>query len=805
MKVIPIFIFFTYLQILCVFTSFAQDKVTCYQYDSRVQPVDLIIDIIHLRAELRIDPYEQRVDGISTYNFKTFQKTTDSILFHIPDIKINSININGVPGEFKYLKNNVIVYPGQKLGWLKEYTLTFDYVAYPTNGLHFIGWNDPKNIKRKQIWAHNPVYWIPYINQKHDILTSELIVTFNEKYKIYSNGERLSVKENGDGTKTWHYRLDKSHVVYLMNLIIGDYDYKSSETKRGVPLELWYYPDQEDHFEPTYQHTEYMFEFFEKEMGVNYPWSLYREVPVIDYLYGAMETTTATMYGDFLHIDKRGYWGRNYINVNAHELAHQWFGNYVSHLNNRHTWLTESFATYYAKVFERDVFGEDYYQNVRNDEAIKTFEAAEKNNNPVMHSHAGTNRWYPKGSLVLDMLRNVLGNDEFKLAVKHYLKSNAHKVVDTNDFLKAIREVTGKSMDWFFEEWIYRGGEPHYRISYKEYEDLNLNRNTHIFVEQIHKTDNLVKLFKMPILFEVHYKDGTFDKKKQWIAGIKEEVIIPNKNKKEIAFVLFDPDRQIIKKVTFEKSFEELFNQALNAPNMIDRYDALLQLRSFPLSVKNDLLLKCYDQETFHLTKGEILYHFSGDSSKSTISLIKKAIYDSDAYIRRAILFSVPDIPEIIKSDYEILLKDSSYINVELALTNLTNSFPDKTDKYLDITEDGIGWRGNNIRIKWLEIAIRSGQTNYLNQLIDYSSKGFEFETRINALNSIKNLDYLDNVVIKKLTDAYFYWNFKLSGTAKEILKHYLDQSEFKDTILNYIDKNNWNSEEMSMLEKLLK
>jgi aminopeptidase N len=153
----------------------------------------------------------------------------------------------------------------------------------------------------------------------------------------------------------------KDQPYFSTSLVIGDYDYKTSRSAGGVPLEFWYYHGQEDKVNSTYQYTEAMMDFLEKETGVKYPYPLYREAPVIDYMYGAMETTTSTVFGDFIFIDPHAFWQRNYINTNAHEMTHQWFGNCIAHLVNKDVWLTESFATYYAKIFEKSIFGKEYY------------------------------------------------------------------------------------------------------------------------------------------------------------------------------------------------------------------------------------------------------------------------------------------------------------------------------------------------------------------------------------------------------------------------------------------------------------
>jgi aminopeptidase N len=755
-------------------SSFSQDKLNSLLDDPWKQPVDMSIDVIHIKLNLDIEPYKQQIKGSQSVKFKTLATKIDSLVFYGPELEFQKVTINGVEQKFSKKTSDITVYLNYDLQHNQAYEMLIDFIGNPTEGLYFSGWNDKTNRHRKQIWAHSPQNWMPFINQKHDLLTTEIITTFDSKYKVFSNGDRINEKKNSDGTTTWHYKIDKPHVIYLVCLVIGDYDYKTLKSIDGVPLELWYYTDLPENFEPTYIHSAYMIDFFEKEIGVKYPWTVYRQAPLVNYMYGGMETTTATVFGDYMYLPQRAWWMRNYVNVNSHELNHQWFGNLISHLNNRHTWLTESFATYYAKIFEKDLNGDDYYQWERDKELIRTFNAAKINNNPVSHSQAGTDRWYPKGSLVLDMMRDVLGDTLFRLAIKYYTEKYSHQVTETYDLQKSIRESTGVALDWFFDQWILRGGEPYLKIKYSKSTNENGNHITLIDVEQIHKVDNLIGYFKFPVEVHVYYRDGSIEKTKSWINSQKTLIEVPNPRNQKIDFVIFDPNRKIIKKVNFVRDFSSLISTAEKAENMIDRYDALLELRSFSANQKRDFYKKIYKKEKFHLTKSEIVLQLSNDDE--SLDLIVEAINDNDALVRRAVVENVVSINEKIKNEYEKLLKDSCFINTELALRNLSKNFND--NNYLKTTENEIGWRGKNIRIAWLEIAYENSQDQkYLDELIDYTSLSFEFETRINAFNTLRKLNYINSDIVKNAVDANLHFNFKLRNAAFDYLKYMYAQN----------------------------
>ncbi len=800
---------FLYIAIIFAFSSSlkSQNEYQSYITDPAAQPRQQVVDVINLKGELNINGPENSVKGTATISFKPFAKTIDSLAINCSRLNVKKVVLGDKEIKFKWSGDEIIVFPEGEYDKNKIYDIVIYYDANPKEGLYFRGWQPYEKYKRKQIWAHGPGGWCPFVNVKHDILTSEFIITFDKNYEVFSNGVCYSQNENSDGTKTWHYKIDKPHVVYLICLAIGDYGVKKFTSNRGLALEYLYYKDMPERFDVTYIHSKEMFDFIEDETGTKYPWSLYRNMPVGDYMYGGMETTTSTIYGDFMYIDPRAQWMRKYENVNVHELIHQWFGNYVSNIN-KDIWLTESFATYYAKKFEQNIYGEDHYQIERFNELEKVYSAAKKNDYPIGSSKGGSDRWYPKGSLVLDMMRDVMGDKSFKTAIQKYLADNAYQVVATADLLRSIREASGQSMEWFFDEWIARGGEPHYKVDYEVITKDGKNY-TLVNVEQIHKINDLVGLFKMPVEIDVYYKNGKVNKTKRMIENKFTNLFIDNSDFGEVDFVVFDPNRKIVKYLTFDRSFEQLNAQVEKAVNMIDRFDALTELAKFPLDKKLDLFQKIYPIETSYFIKNEVIKQISAEKNYSAnsaaLDIIKKAINSGDELHVRAVCENIQVIPPALKNDYEKVLADSCYKNIELALDNLCGSFPENTNKYLTATSNLMGWRGNNIRIKWLELAIESGKEKHLKELIDYSSRNYEFETRMNSISALKRLNICNEEIAENIMHGILFWNFKLNQASTETLKYFAEQRKFKEIINKVKEKSIWSDSEQERFNKILK
>jgi aminopeptidase N len=767
----------------------AQPFMRSYIPDEAASPREHSADITHMKVEVSFVPEKGLVKGKVSHQFKPLRPSIDTLFFDGPGIKILSATLRGSlekeskPVTFRTNDKGVILDFNPPLKWDNAYEVVFEYEATPRKGIYFIGWNSPantdnRNQTRRQIWTQGQGidnrYWIPMYDQQNDKYFTETVVTFNGDYKVLSNGDLKSVKDNNDGTKTWNYCINHPHAGYLLMLAIDNYEIKKTKTSRGTPVQFWYYPEHTEKVEWTSMHTEKMIEFLEDETGVAYPWGTYSQVMVQDFLYGAMENTSATIFGDFFNVDERSFLDRNYIGVNAHELTHQWFGDLITARSGTGTWLQESFATYYAKMFIRKIDGEDEYKWSQRGEVNSALSASKNDNNPIHHTQAGSPRVYPKGSSVIQMLRYVLGDEEYKRVIKHYLEKHAYGNVETNDLNQAIQDVLGLSLDWFFEQWLYKGGEPHYKVSY-----VTTTGKVLVNVQQIQEQNMTTGLFKMPVKFRVHFTDGSNTDKVEWIQKISETVEIPNPGNKAVAFVLFDVNSEITKKLTFEKSFEELSAQLKTAENMIDRYDALLALSGIKHDQKNQLLKDVLVKESFWAIRAEIVKQLCSDGGNFNF-LAKFMNTQNDHRVRRALLTNVKGVPAEFVDFFMLCLKDPSYQNVEIALDRLCEFDPMKNQAlYLDPTRNVLG-HTHNIRIKWLENAYTwrfnpDKSEEYLQELRKYCSNSYEFRTRINAFTSVKRLNYFDAEILGYLFEAAASSNRRLGQPAVELIKFFAE------------------------------
>jgi aminopeptidase N len=767
------------------------------------EPREHPIDVQRMTLKVKFEPEKGLVKGIVTHVFKPLRKTVDSIFFDAIKMKISEATVNGKPARYSVTDAGITVYP-QQMKWGSTDSISFVYEASPRSGLYFIGWNDTTNRCRKQIWSQGQGIdsraWVPMYDEMNDKYITETIVTFDKNYHVLSNGTKLNEQSNSDGTKTWHYRMMHPHAPYLLTLVIGKYAVETRKSSSGIVNNLYYYPEYKNRVEPTYLYSTESMDFLESFIGIPYPWELYSQIMVQDFTFGAMENTTATTFGDFSFVDPRGFKDRSYIGTNVHELTHQWFGDFITARVQKHVWLQESFATFYPKYFFKKYagtitpesqknFGEDAYEWNLRGEHNSALNASEKDRLPIVHPSSGSARIYPKGSAVIDMMMYVFGEEEIRKVIKHYLEHHNYANVETNDLYLAFQDTLGITPDWFFDQWLYRGGEPHYKVEYEDIRNAN-GRATVVHVDQIHTMDELTGPFKMPIEFDVYYKDGTKDSKTDWISSIRHNILIPNSSNKEIAFVLFDPGSRILKKTTFKKTFDELKYQVINAPHMIDRYDALIALKDMNNDGKELLLQQVFEKEQFYAIKNEIIVQMHELGTPNALNLIANALKDKSEDVRKAALNGLKTIPLELKSSVEQLLTDESYAIITIALEKLCDQFPSSADSYLEKTSNEAGLY-DQISIKSLEIKAGKGDLKALEKLIDFTSNAFESWTRRNAMNSLKRINYLNESLILHLLDAAWNPNSRLSSSAIEVLQYFYQQSQYKQLILQAKKSNN--------------
>lgn len=788
--------------------SFAQGQtpeLQCYLPDPKGLIREHNLDFISLDLHVSFTPEDRLVRGRAEYAVQSIQPQADSVFLDGPGIRVDEVTLDGAQTRFRTDSAGITVFFNPPLTRNQTHALHILYSANPKRGLYFNGWNvsrtdDPNDptIIRKQIWTQGQGidnrHWIPSYDGINDKVITAMHVTFDADYQVVSNGNLKSVQENSDGTKTWHYAMEHPHAMYLVMLGIGKYDVLEYTSRNGITSRQYYYPGTRAHAENAYQYSAELMDWMEGEIGLKYPWSTYANVPVQEFLYGAMENTTATIFSDFFYQLPASNPDKQYYEINAHELTHQWFGDYVTAWSGSSHWLQESFATYYAKKFVQHIQGDDQYHWKRRDEMRAAINSDNNADIPVAHGDAGSSLVYQKGSFVLDMMRYVAGDTEFKITIREFLQTYPYQNVTSQDLEMQFMRSLGMNMHTFFDQWLYRDGYPVYQV--RRTVDGDVLR---IQVDQIQQQTGTMHLFSMPIHVQAHYTDGSFEDQRVQISAAKTEVTFRIPQGKTLAFVLFDPNTMVMSVVDFPKEYTELRLQAFNAPNMMDRYDAITAMRDIAPEQKRDDLIALFKKERFFGIRSEIVYQLSTDDDKQSLAVLREAIYDPHPLVRRSVLTNLKSLPGKLEKDLETLLRDDNYTNVEVALRKLAEWQPNKVNDYLKVT-NGMTGGTNNIRLAWLEIMCRQNGNASIGGILDMSSPQYEFRTRVAAFNALNSLNYCDQRAVENLFNALVSTNHRLSTPARTTLLALKKTPEYNTMILNYYRSQQWTAWEVQRI-----
>uniref|UniRef100_UPI00404901A9 M1 family metallopeptidase n=1 Tax=Flavobacterium sp. TaxID=239 RepID=UPI00404901A9 len=597
------------------------------------------VDFIECNAFLVPNAVEKSISGKIQYEFEVLS-TVDTIKIDAINMDFTEVSINGKSVNFKNSSTTLDLFEGFTTG---TNTLTFNYSAQPKQTLYFIGEGDDL-----QIWTQGQgkytSHWLPSFDDVNDKVIFNLSVDYTNDFEVLSNGilrdKKINAKEN---SSTWNYSMQKPMPSYLVMLAIGKFIKQTESTKSGTTLEYYLDRNDADKFEPTYRYSKQMFEFLEQEIGVQYPWGIYRQVPVRDFLYAGMENTTSTIFAQDFVVDSIGFNDKNYVNVNAHELAHQWFGNFITAKESKHHWLQEGFATYYALLAEKELFGEDYFNYELFQMAEQLKEAAAHDKNPILSEKASSLTFYKKGAWALHVLRTNIGNRKFKKGVKNYLKKYAFKNVDTDEFLTEIKKVSNFDVDKFKKEWL--------EDSNFRWQDAISILNKYAFIVHLQK----VKALEI-LPFEDKKEQLLLLMKKKSFFPLQQEILLQTavvdfEDKKELIDLAFENNNVKVRQALAQSfikipfAYKEKFQTLLDDNSYITKEIALFRLWSNFPEERN---------RYSNLFQNENGLNYNLKIAHLTLQLVNKQVDET------AKLFAISELEKMTNAPYESAVRQNA-------------------------------------------------------------------------------------------------------------------------------------------------
>lgn len=673
--------------------SQAPAKDTSWKKSYR-ETAEIINNLIHTKLDVRPDFSKSYLYGKAWLTLKPHFYATDSLRLDAKGMEIKTVALvkgaKQIPLKYDYDDWSLRIQLDKIYKANESYTIYIDYIAKPDEfqekygtddflgikGMYFINPRGEDKDKPTQIWTQGETEsnsaWFPTIDKTNQKTTEELTVTVDNKYVTLSNGKLMSQKKNTNGTRTDYWKMDLPHAPYLFFLGVGNYSI-TKDNWRGKEVNYYVEPEYASVAKKIFGNTPEMIEFYSRITGVPFPWAKYSQITGRDYVAGAMENTTATIHQESAQQDARELVdGNNWESTIAHELFHQWFGDYVTTESWSNLTLNESFANYSETLWSEYKYGKDagdaqnyqdmqgYLQSGSDQKDLVRFYYADKED---MFDAVS----YNKGGRILNMLRNFLGDSAFFKGLNLYLTTNKFKSAEAHQLRLAFEEVSGRDLNWYFNQWYFGSGQPSVTIDYL-YDDATGKVN--VIIKQTQKTG---KIFTLPMAIDV-YNGTQKNRHNVWVKNAVDTFTFNYTKKPDLVNV--DADKVMLWVKKDDKTLDNFIHQYKYAGSYVDRREAIEFASKNQKDTKAQNLLKLALRDKYDGLRNYTLavIDMKNEEFKKAIEpiLLDLAKNDKKTTVRASAIgrlgsYKNPDNISLFKSS----TKDSSYTVAGSALEAL--------------------------------------------------------------------------------------------------------------------------------------
>ena len=543
-------------------------------------------DVLHYTIRTRFDATAKTVFGDETVTLKPLDAGFKSFALDASDMEVEAVTLVGKGAPLKWTQppDRLAITLDRAYEPSDSISVRIRYRAEPQRGLYFISSKRGSGghlFRPAQIWTQGEPeenhHWFPCYDFPDDKATSEQYVTTSAGDVAISNGTLLETTDNPDGTRTFHWLMDQPHASYLVSLVVGDYA-KITDTYKDVPLEYYTYHGTESVARRAFSRTPEMMQWFSHAFDYEYPYHRYSQTIVANFIFGGMENITATTHADTEILrpgeDDPGLAAENLV---SHELSHSWFGNLVTTRDWANLWLNEGFATFMEASYKEHEQGRDaYLAELREDASQYFLDDPSKYRRPLVYDRYRVpvdlfdSTAYKKGGFVVHMLRETVGDETFWKTLNIYLNRYKYQSVVTADLQHVFEQTSGRRLDWFFDQWVYKAGYPELRVR-SVYNPAS--RLLTLDVRQTQTPDATTPaFFRLPVEIEL-----------ATARGARTERIEINQREQRFTFkidgkplmIRFDKGERVLKKLDFPQSAAMLSYQLMNSSDAVGRIEAV--------------------------------------------------------------------------------------------------------------------------------------------------------------------------------------------------------------------------------------
>lgn len=730
----------------------------------------------HIFLDLILDIPQQRYQGTCAIRLNPIRSGIDRLTLDAVNLTIDTVKVDEVSQSFDYDGEQLHIQLQQPTEAGKVITLAIAYsVTQPQRGLYFITPTKHYPNKPTQVWTQgedeDSRFWFPCFDYPGQLATSEIRVQVPKNLIAISNGELVGTEELKDA-KAYHWRQQDVHPTYLMTLAVGDFAELWDEWQ-GKPVTYYVEKGKEEEARLSMGKTPRMIEFFSQKFGYPYPFPKYAQVCVDDFIFGGMENTSTTLLTDRCLIDARAAIdNRSTEALAAHELAHQWFGDLVVIKHWSHAWIKEGMASYSEVMWTEQEYGAEEAAYYRLGEARNYLdEDSSRYRRPIVtHVYREAielydRHLYEKGACVYHMIRAELGEQLFWNAIATFVNDHAHRTVETIDLLRAIEKATGRNLLFLFDQYVFRGGHPDYKVTYSWDGDSNLAKLT-VTQTQAKDKDSRNELFDLKIPIGFGYVGGSGGDKivSVRVCDREQSFYFPLEQKPD--FISFDVGNHTLKTVVLEYPIPELKAQLRHDPDPLSRICAAEALAKKGGLEAVKALTEAFQQEAFWGVRVEIIKQLASIKLDQAFKGVVAGLQDEDARVRRAAVEALADIKtvESYKAVKPLAEKgDPSYYTEAAAIRALgtlagSSLVSDKEEKTLKLLKSVLKERQG-----WNEV-VRAGAIEALSQMktseaaldliLNYTELGVPQSLRLSAIRALGTISTGQaNVNLERILD----------------------------------------------------
>ncbi len=717
----------------------------------------------HIFLDLALDIPNKGFQGTCTIALAPIRSGINQLVLDAVNLNIESVQVDETPQPFDYNGEQLHIQMQTPTQAGKEIKIAIAYgVEKPQRGLYFISPDQHYPNKPTQVWTQgedeDSRFWFPCFDYPGQLATSEIRVRVPKPFIAISNGELIATEEAGND-KIYHWLQQQVHPTYLMTLAVGDFAEIRDEWN-GKPVTYYVEKGYEDEARRSMGKTPQMIEFFSEKFGYPYPYPKYAQVCVDDFIFGGMENTSTTLLTDRCLLDERAALDNQRTeSLVAHELAHQWFGDLVVIKHWSHAWIKEGLASYSEVFWTEHEYGADdaaYY--LLGEARSYLAEDSSRYRRPIVtHVYREAielydRHIYEKGACVYHMIRTELGDELFWKAIQTFVQDNAHNTVETVDLLRAIEKATGRNLLFLFDQYVFRGGHPDYKVAYSWDGDSQLAKVTVTQTQSKEgKNGSDSELFdlKIAIAFGYTQQDTNPPELKTFTVRVHEReqsFYFPLEKKPQ--FISFDCGNNYLKTVSLEYPIPELKAQLQSDPDPISRIYAAQALAKKGGLEAVKALSDALKSDSFWGVRVEVAKQLAKVKLDQASEALIAGLNDEDARVRRSVVEALSKIKTTESYDAlkQLLEKGDASYYVEASAASalgkmVSANLKDKEDEVLQLLTNVLRERAG-----WNEV-VRSGAIAGLSQMksspvaleviLEYTTPSVPQPLRLSAIRAL--------------------------------------------------------------------